>query len=740
MNGLPAFSWSQADSQAISYDSGQDAWHAGIVKDLLVTVSGNVIVATDSGGIWSVSEAGEGICLIDTDKPDMWCLAQGPLAEDHLFAGGETLFETDVSQAVPLLSWNDLSPSVAKNQPVGEIFRIVVLQAERRIVIATATGVYWAEIPPQASSGCLGTLLGLGGIKIPRPAYRWTAAAGLPPGRYGGLALGPPGISNAGTLVTAAWGNALPHSDLHGLFYGDWSLDGNLTFGRAQSAEGVDPTQMCFTQVASHAQDPSRMYASSSDSHGNMVALLGSEDGGATWSALPGTLTNPSPTQSSVYDVCHGQGNDWDRPCNALGAGANADEGRIAIGWRAGPLLSGDGGHTFALVAQQEVPHLHGDFHCMLFDPYDQNGNRIFIGSDGGIAMTPDFGNTFVSTYSRELLNLQLLGTTGAREWYGSLGVSPAVTGLVATGTQDNGNLVCQLKAPGSAWIFIEGGDGRIVSFLANNSIFHYYGDDGRGQLAVWNGSYIQQVGVIPYYQDRVLTWPLFERVEQPAWRDPDGRLMYGVAAVTTDVYGLQGDANADNTHWRIIGSVPTDLDYVSAVSSRTGSPVLAGTWGGRIFQLDPANDLNVQEMSVVPLRDAGVDPTRVINRIVIANEQMAFASYNRADRSSGSVLHWDGLEWRTVSNAFPSEYIYAMEIDVTGASPVVYLATDAKVYASADLGGTWQDVSAGLPKRPHNSDLRLVQDDDGTHLYLSTFGRSLWRGDLVSVIPVRPQ
>jgi hypothetical protein len=48
--------------------------------------------------------------------------------------------------------------------------------------------------------------------------------------------------------------------------------------------------------------------------------------------------------------------------------------------------------------------------------------------------------------------------------------------------------------------------------------------------------------------------------------------------------------------------------------------------------------------------------------------------------------------------------------------------------------------VSSGLPRRPHCSDLRLVQNGDGTQLYLSTFGRSLWRADLLTAIRVQPR
>jgi hypothetical protein len=735
MADIPSFGWHQADSQAIAYRPDDDAWRAGIVKDILRTPAGNVLVAAQSGGVWSVAESGTGLCVLDSDHPDMWCLAQGTLGPDHCFAGGDTLFETDVSQNLPLLSWIDLDPRDAMGNTFGPFFRVIVLAAQQTVVVAAGNGVYWSRIPAEQRPGCLGSLLG---AKATRAPYVWTQATGLPSCWFSGLVAGPPGLTDVPTVVAAAWGNGETKGDVWGIFVGAWGADGNLHFVRSTAINGIDIHKMCYTVLAAHEDDPRRMYASVSNRNGNLLGLLRSDDAGGTWNRLAGKISNPTSDHTDVYDTCINQGNDGSRPCNALGAGLSRRQLRVALGWRAGPLLSEDGGETFHLVNSDTEPHLHPDFHCMRFARGAQ-GEELYIGSDGGVAVTRDFGGSYVSSYSRQLLNLQLLGTTGAREWYGGLGVSPIHTGLVATGTQDNGNLICSLPA-GEGWTFVEGGDGRIVSFLGNDTIFHYFGDDDRGQLARWTGGGEQQLGVIPYYQDRVLRSVIFERVEQPEWRDRDGRLMYGVGGVDVWVYGLVADANGDHTHWVYVAGLPIGLQTVSTVSSRTGHFVLAGTNGGRIFRVNPADDLDVVEQPVAPLAGKEYDPTRAIHRIVIADDRLAFASFNAADGSNGSVLRWDGASWQTVPSGFPNEFIFAMEIDLQDDGPVVYLATDTKVYASSNNGDSWTDVSAGLPKRPHCSDLRRIEDSDGIHLYLSTFGRSLWRGDLVTFIQVQPR
>src|SRR5262249_36193224 len=63
-----------------------------------------------------------------------------------------------------------------------------------------------------------------------------------------------------------------------------------------------------------------------------------------------------------------------------------------------------------------------------------------------------------------------------------------------------------------------------------------------------------------------------------------------------------------------------------------------------------------------------------------------------------------------------------------------LYAATDKRVFISSDNGDTWQDASQGLPARPHCSDLRYIVTKDGASaLYLSTWGRSLWKADFKS-------
>jgi hypothetical protein len=744
VSALPALQWSQADAAGISIDAGINAWHAGIVKGVLATSGGSVVVATDTGGIWSVGEAGTGTCLIDADKPNMWCVAQGPDGDEHLFAGGETLFETDVGQTDPLLSWNEVSVTDAGGNPVGTIYNVVVQLASRRIVVATASGVYWALIPEPAGSSGRRPSAYRAGTPPRRLPYEWVAAKGLPPGAFGSLALGP-ASGHLQDVIAAAWGSNIK-SGLYGLFYGTWDNVQGLIFERATISD-ADPTQMCYTAVASCSSFPAKLYASASNSAGNLVALLTSGDGGRTWSILPAVVLNDPNGPSTLYTYCTGQGNDPDRPCNALGVGP-ITPGLVVIGWIKGPFFSTDGGATFTYISSGFDPnpgdgskyaHLHSDFHSVHFDVNDPSGTRLYIGSDGGLVRTDDLGTSFVSAFNQRLLNLQLLGTTAARQWYGMLGCSPTVPGLIASGTQDNGNVFYFIGSSEPAWTSFDGGDGRITAFLANGALVHNNNGDDRPRLSLWDGSTFQSRGVILYGGAGVLHSPIFERVEQPAYRNAEGRLMYGTAGIANSVYGLFGDENGDNTAWEHLADVASGNFVISAVASRDGTAVFVGTLGGLLFLVDSSSDVPVA-LPNVALSNPDGDPAFMINRIVVASAACAFASFNSVDSSSTSaVLRWDGESWTIVAGGFPGSTIYAMEIDTTGDVPVLYIAVDASVYGSADLGETWTDVSAGLPRRCHTSDLRFYQDRTGHYLYLSTFGRSVWIARTFSHILGRP-
>src|SRR5262249_38797826 len=143
------------------------------------------------------------------------------------------------------------------------------------------------------------------------------------------------------------------------------------------------------------------------------------------------------------------------------------DSATVAIGWQKATFLSQDGGATFRMFGDA---NLHSDVHALTFDPADAGAQTLYIGSDGGVAMTRDGGETFDSTGNRMLANLEFYSTYVTRDFYGTLSLQGD---LVAGGLQDNGNVVCQRTAAGTltSWAPVEGCDGGAVIFIATGQV-----------------------------------------------------------------------------------------------------------------------------------------------------------------------------------------------------------------------------------------------------------------------------
>jgi hypothetical protein len=164
------------------------------------------------------------------------------------------------------------------------------------------------------------------------------------------------------------------------------------------------------------------------------------------------------------------------------------------------------------------------------------------------------------------------------------------------------------------------------------------------------------------------------------------------------------------------------------------GTSIFVGTDGRRIYNMDPANGYAVEY-----LYDASLHPTGTILRIVAYANDRAFALQDWD--STGDVIALRGLIWEPARNGIPtSEGSFWGLCGARNITNDTLLATtDAHVWMSYDEARTWTRASQGLPRRPHCADIRFVKDHDGSqHLYLASYGRSVWAADLLPDIPGR--
>lgn len=96
-------------------------------------------------------------------------------------------------------------------------------------------------------------------------------------------------------------------------------------------------------------------------------------------------------------------------------------------------------------------------------------------------------------------------------------------------------------------------------------------------------------------------------------------------------------------------------------------------------------------------------------------------------------ILRLDGLAWRVPGVVTPINSPFFGFDAKRNQEGTIYLfaASGTRVWASDDESLSWSDVSGVLPERPHNAELHLMSSVRQTWLYLSTFGRSVWRAPI---------
>jgi hypothetical protein len=697
----PSVRWEQANYWGIQMDAEGNTWHAGRVMDVLALETGDLIVGTETGGVWLAYTSGQAISLADWDGPDVSALAFGPDGPRHIYAAAgdqvtAALYETDTSSRLPLFSWRQIpAPPSA-----GIIYRLAVLRASRRIVAVCNSGVWWSPIPaaPTASG-----------------SYNWQLAAGLPGAVYSGLAVGP---NDSVAVGLWGWQPCPATGAATAILAGDWTT-GNLTMS-CSTITGATVTNMSWVSLASSDVNQAVMYALTTDSKGKLIAILRSGDGGKTWNATSQTLDGNQDAKFTLQSLFgDNTAGGWLKHISV----SPFNPSIVAFG-SLNPFISTNGGRNWRVVGGQWTkpdtlvlsPHQHADTHMIHFNPRDPQ--RLYIASDGGVAMSPDLGATFNTAYNQHLATLQFYSSSAYRNFLGTLAASYQLSGVVAGGLQDNGNVY---SSGGGPWVRYGCGDGGWMIFLRIGLLVANCVTGYSPSFATWNGvQFGNPVQISVVNGPAKLTGGL-EIVNNPEFRR-GGQLMYALSWDNATVFGLFAEANGNGIRWERLGSVPVGANQaITAVGSSTGNTVFVGTSEGRMFALTSQTG-SVRDLNVPVKSNLG----SIVGRIVVQSDSLAFAIFNTG--AVGFIMRWDGIRVSAVGGGT----LFALETNWTTSPRAVFAATDGNIYVSRDNGNTWQLARQGLPRRPHCSDLRFVIQGDGArYLYLSTYGRSVWRARL---------
>ena len=709
--------WRPAQSGSIARDDQRRTWHSGNVS--AVISNGHAVVAgAQTGGVWVINpivgptyrDGYRATSLSDNwTTPNVRSLAFGPDGAQHVYAGvgrADCLFllEFDIVMGGLYPKQTDVKIPLPSTMSV---YAIVVLENPRRVVIGSDEGIFWSEVPA--------SVLDVG-------SYLWQSAAGL--GDHSCAAL----VRSVGTSLAAAvsepvdlFSSSLADPSPDVLMVGDWQ-GGTLTFAPAV----VSPSGLSgFAFVlASCAAAPERIYGVAIGDEAAIGCVVRSDDGGRNWRAM----TIPPGAGEQGY---HNR---------AIAVSAYRPD-VVAIGWQAaGPFLSTDGAQTWTLLSggtgadEHGMPchstpqAVHADTQDLHFPRNALQTDVLIVSSDGGVTATSNQGRCFDGEYNRGLAVLQFYGPEHGSA-VGTLSVSSRFHGVLSGGTQDNGNITLHPDADaGSVWHRLVGGDGGITRFVDPlAALLHVNNGEPHVRMATWNDAERRFNGagsVIPKDGDAAGLEPTaLEAVVVPTWRRQGQRLYACAGSSNGDVHGLFVDDRGTNAAFVRIATLPKP---VTAVASLNGSEILAGLSDGRIVSIDAASQAWTEQA-----QDTTPPISSPVTRFeYVASTLMAMPivyALKRSKYAPGRLLRSTGGTW-TALPAAGDWVIFTADLS----SGRLFAASATDVFSSDDGGQSWKDASLGLPVTPYCTDLRIGADaDGGSTLYLTTYGRSVWKATI---------
>ena len=356
-----------------------------------------------------------------------------------------------------------------------------------------------------------------------------------------------------------------------------------------------------------------------------------------------------------------------------------------------------DGGATFAQMAGE----IHCDWHYLAIDPADPK--RLYAGTDGGIFLSRDGGNNWVSRNNGLAISMI----------YPGISQHPSDRWQITAGLQDNGTIVSN-GTP--IWRGLTGGDGGYTAINPTTpsviwteaqwtqnvgpAIFRSGSSRTSGIVGTDRGLFIPPLVMDPVTPSTLYfaTHRLYRTTNDGAsWIPISGDLtkgtgsIFSLAVATTDTLTIYVSTTD--------GNVQVSRDYGATFTLSTGLPVRAFP---RIV----------------------VDATNASRALVVASGTGAGHAFLTVD---------GGVTWTNVTGNLPDVPANAAVLVDDGPNHF-FVGNDLGVYETTDAGTTWARSPSGLP----NVQVRDLSYSTVTkQLVAATHGRGMFTYQLASPLAV---
>jgi photosystem II stability/assembly factor-like uncharacterized protein len=489
------------------------------------------------------------------------------------------------------------------------------------------------------------------------------------------------------------------------------SYDGGESWKRYTEDDGLPKGDLGRIGVAISRSNPNIVYALV---EAEKSALIRSSDGGRTWKTVN---ADQRTAERPFYYADIRVDPQWPNRLYSLTA-------RLQV--------SDNSGASFETLGRSR--EVHGDYHAMWIDPQDPN--HMVTGSDGGMAISRDRGETW-----------QFVSTLPIGQFY-HVDVDMDRPYHVYGGLQDNGSWRGPSSdwsrggIPNSDWDVIGGGDGFDTHPDPQDSMAGYSESQG-GSLVRWNLR-TRESRLIQPPQAAGLK-PLRFNWNAALAQDPfdPGTIYSGSQYVhkSTDRGAswtvISPDLTTDNPEWqqqKKSGGLTLDVsaaENFTTLLSIAPSPAQKGViWtGSDDGRLHVTRDGGATWTSVeknVP----GVPANTWIPDILpsphdAATAYVVFDNHRRQDFTPYVYRTDDwGKTWKSLATKDLKGYALAIEQDPADRN-LLFLGTEFGLYASFDGGAHWVPWTHGLPTtsmmalKIHPRDLDLVIGTHGRALYV---------------------
>lgn len=393
--------------------------------------------------------------------------------------------------------------------------------------------------------------------------------------------------------------------------------------------------------------------------------LCRSTDGGINWE-IRSTVDYSKWQGWFSHDIAVNQSNPDELLIIGIEVYKSTDGGATIIQKSTGGLVLG----TPPIGGQEgNSDYTHSDAHVVTQHPTDHN--TYYIGTDGGIFRTTDFGETYESHNGR-------YQTT---QFYN--GTSSSQTDSLKTmgGLQDNSTVI---YSGSLAWTRVIGGDGSWTAIDAQDDQIVYASWQNLNMQRSTNGGNTFSSITPPSGNVTAFIAPFKIFIQNSsivyAGRDKIYKSTNGGNSWITTNGGNALDGNPALS--MEMSYQNSDKVYVGTAPFATRSGIFRTTNGGTSWD-------NIT--GTLPDRypaDIAVDPN---------DDNTVFVTFYGFGTGHVFKSTNSGDTWTDISDNLPDVPVPAVIVDMNNSNHV-YIGTDVGVFVSTDGGGNWQDFNEGLP------------------------------------------